>query len=55
MKSVTSYFNKALFFKNIRRFWPVWALYNIAWVIGMPLVIASQLSDSFFEIGRAHV
>ncbi|NLL46317.1 MAG: ABC transporter permease [Clostridiales bacterium] len=48
MKSVTSCFNKALFIKNIKRFWPVWALYNIAWVIGMPLVIVSQLSSSFF-------
>jgi len=53
MKSVTSCFNKALFFKNIKRFWPVWALYNIAWVIGLPLVIVSQLSRSFPEQSSA--
>jgi ABC-2 type transport system permease protein len=55
MKSAKSCFNKALFFKNIKRFWPVWVLYNIAWLIGMPLVLLSQLSSSYPEIVNGYV
>jgi len=50
MKFATSCFNKALFLKNIKRFWPVWVLYIIAWVIGMPLVIASALSHDYYSL-----
>ena len=55
MKSVKSCFNKALFFKNIKRFWPVWVLYNIAWLIGMPLVILGQLAAPYSEFIHGYV
>lgn len=41
MRSVTSFFNKAIFIKNMKRFWPIWTLYLIAYTIGLPVAIAS--------------
>jgi len=55
MKSAKSCFNKALFFKNIKRLWPVWVLYNIAWLIGMPLVLLGQLSEPFPDFIHEYV
>ncbi len=37
MRSVTSCFNKAIFLNNIKRFWPLWTIYNIIWVISLPI------------------
>ncbi|MCD7712838.1 MAG: hypothetical protein LUJ25_09110 [Firmicutes bacterium] len=37
MLSKTSCFNKTMFFKNVRRFWPLWALYLAVWIFALPL------------------
>ena len=37
MRSVTSWFNGTLFKKNLKRFWPVWALYLVIWSIHFPI------------------
>ena len=37
MRSVTSYFNSALYRKNLSRFWPIWALYSVIWLFALPL------------------
>ncbi len=37
MRSVTSCFNKTIFLNNIKRFWPLWTIYNIIWVISLPI------------------
>ena len=37
MQSVKSYFNPALFWKNITRFWPVWGVYLVAWIFALPM------------------
>ncbi len=36
MGSGTSYFNPTLFGKNLARFWPIWGLYNLIWVVLLP-------------------
>ncbi|NLC73323.1 MAG: ABC transporter permease [Ruminococcaceae bacterium] len=33
MKSKTSFFNKAVFNKTVKRFWPVWAVYLFIWLL----------------------
>lgn len=47
MQSKTSFFNKAIFFNTIRRFWPVWLVYLGVWAINMPM----SLVDSFHYAG----
>jgi len=37
MKSGTSYFNIALFKKNLTRYWPIWALYALIWTYALPV------------------
>lgn len=41
MRSRISCFNKTLFFKNISRFWPIWATYLGIWCLILPLPILS--------------
>ena len=36
MGSGTSYFNMTLFRKNLARFWPIWGLYALIWVVLLP-------------------
>ena len=36
MGSGTSYFNTTLFCKNLARFWPIWGLYALIWVVLLP-------------------
>ena len=36
MRSGTSYFNMTLFRKNLARFWPIWGLYALIWVVLLP-------------------
>lgn len=36
MGSGTSYFNITLFRKNLARFWPIWGLYALIWVVLLP-------------------
>ncbi len=44
MRSVTSYFNKAIFLNNLKRFWPLWTIYNIIWVISLPISLPGVMS-----------
>ncbi len=43
MQSVTSFFNKTLFRKNLQRFWPLWLGYSLIWFFILPLVHLSEL------------
>lgn len=43
MRSRTSYFNRTLFFKTARRFWPLWFFYAAVWIIVMPVMIGTNL------------
>ncbi len=54
MRSETSFFNKTIFIKNIKRFWPVWTLYTIAFTIGMPVALASRTlrSNPHFSVSQ---
>ena len=51
MKSKTSYFNRTIFLNNITRFWPIWALYLVILLFGMPikLFLNTQLNISSVE------
>ena len=42
MKSAKSFFNGALFRSNLRRFWPLWALYALMWVNVLPLPLLTR-------------
>lgn len=42
MRSGTSYFNMTLLGKNLARFWPIWGLYTLIWVVLMPVGILIQ-------------
>lgn len=42
MRSKTSFFNKAVFLSNLRRFWPVWASCLMLWLILLPVSMAGQ-------------
>ena len=44
MRQKTSFFNRALFLKNSARFWPLWAMYLVMWLLTGPLVLSSSLS-----------
>ncbi|MBR4869771.1 MAG: ABC transporter permease [Oscillospiraceae bacterium] len=44
MLSVTSLFNASLMRRNFRRFWPIWAVYTIIWLVMMPIVMALEFS-----------
>ncbi len=37
MMSKTSFFNKTVFFKTVKRFWPLWLGYLVLWVLALPL------------------
>lgn len=39
MQSVKSCFNRTLYRKNLTRFWPIWALYGVMWLLALPLQI----------------
>lgn len=42
MRSGTSYFNRTLLGKNLARFWPIWGLYTLIWVVLIPVSILAQ-------------
>ena len=42
MRSATSFFNKTLFTKNIKRFWFIWALYSVVLLFAMPINLLLQ-------------
>ncbi len=49
MKSKTSFFNKTIFFKNLTRFWPIWALYLVIWIFIMPVLLSNELRWGFTD------
>ena len=51
MPSRTSFFNPTLFWKNVTRFWPVWALYTVIWVIVLPLSALNRLRGGWWSSG----
>ncbi|SHI07877.1 ABC-2 type transport system permease protein [Sporobacter termitidis DSM 10068] len=51
MPSKTSFFNKAVFLKNIVRFWPVWGLYLLIWLVIMPLSLWNTMA---YEVLSSH-
>lgn len=44
MQSATSFFNRALFRKNLQRFWPLWLGYVLIWLLLLPLPLLNQLA-----------
>lgn len=38
MQSKISFFNRTLFLENLRRFWPLWAVYAAVWLIAEPVL-----------------
>ena len=46
MQSATSYFNRALFLRDLRRFWPLWAGYTLIWLLLLPLPLLTELADA---------
>ena len=43
MQSATSFFNRALFRKNLQRFWPLWLGYVLIWLLLLPLPLLNEL------------
>ena len=54
MRSVTSYFNKTIFLKNLKRFWPLWTIYIIIWSISLPIALPAMFSryNDYVSVGR---
>ena len=48
MRSGTSYFNPTLYRKTMLRFWPLWGLYALIWLLVNPL----RLLNSYFDVLR---
>ncbi len=42
MRSGTSYFNTTLLGKNLARFWPIWGVYALSWLLLLPVGILLQ-------------
>ena len=52
MRSVISCFNVTLYKKNLARFWPLWALYTLAWLLVLPISLLVELTQrSAWELG----
>ncbi len=43
MRSKTSYFNRALFGKTVKRFWPIWFAYFAVWFVTLPVAVNAML------------
>lgn len=57
MRSVTSCFNFTLYKKNLARFWPLWALYTLVWLLILPVSLLAELTsrlgwDPSFDAAR---
>lgn len=46
MKSKTSFFNRTLFASLLKRYWPIFAIYGIIWLIVLPISLANMLKYS---------
>ena len=51
MKSKTSYFNRALFFNLLKRYWPIFAVYCLIWLIVLPIALANRLQYEAATMG----
>lgn len=49
MQSRTSLFNSALFRKNMTRFWPIWAVYGVIWVLALPGNLLSEYLNGYMQ------
>lgn len=48
MRSGTSYFNFTLYGKNLHRFWPLWGLYLLIWLVVLPVqVLTTRPSEDY--------
>ena len=46
MQSVTSFFDRALFRRDLQRFWPLWFGYTLLWLLILPLTLLNQLAQA---------
>lgn len=46
MQSGTSFFNRRLFRKTVTRFWPVWFLYALVWMLDLPVNLGGSIARS---------
>ena len=46
MQSVTSFFDRALFRRDLQRFWPLWFGYTLLWLLLLPLTLLNQLAQA---------
>ncbi len=51
MKSKTSYFNRALFFSLLKRYWPIFVSYCLIWLIVLPIALANRLQYEAATMG----
>ena len=47
MKSKISFFNKTIFLKNVTLYWPIWVVYTLFLVGGMPFALWLSVHDRF--------
>ena len=58
MRSVTSFFDKTLYKKDIFRFWPLWVIYAVIWLFLLPLNLVNEwinrygMSDIAYRLER---
>ena len=54
MQSKTSCFNRTVFTKTLRRFWPLWLGYGAVWFLALPLSVirAGVEGDSSLQLQR---
>ena len=53
MRSATSYFNFTLFRKNLSRFWPIWGLYGLIWLVLLPIGLLTD--GDYLTLARARL
>ena len=53
MRSATSYFNFTLFRKNLSRFWPIWGLYGLIWLVLLPIGLLAD--GDYLTLARARL
>ena len=49
MTSRTSCFDRTLFSKTLRRFWPLWTAYLLAWLLALPLPLHIAANSTYLE------
>lgn len=54
MRSGTSYFNFTLLRKNAARFWPIWGLYALVWVLLLPVATLAQRESWTGQLAREY-